>query len=50
VTAMCLCADKRVVSSYSEDLYGLKNNFSFRILCYVSLFVVSDFKYDFLYP
>ena len=25
VSAMCLCADKRIKSSYSEDLYGPKN-------------------------
>jgi len=27
VIAVCLCADKRILSSYSEDLYSLKNNF-----------------------
>jgi hypothetical protein len=25
ISAMCLCADKRIISSYSEDLYGPKN-------------------------
>jgi hypothetical protein len=25
VSAMCLRADKRIISSYSEDLYGPKN-------------------------
>jgi hypothetical protein len=25
VTAMCLCADKRIISCYSEDLYGPKD-------------------------
>ena len=25
VSAMCLCVDQRIVSCYSEDLYGPKN-------------------------
>jgi hypothetical protein len=25
VSAMCLCADKRIISSYFEDLYGPSN-------------------------
>jgi len=30
LSAMCLCADKRVVSSYSEDLYVRKNKMFYR--------------------
>jgi hypothetical protein len=30
VSAMCLCADKRIVSSYSEDLYGPMNKMFFQ--------------------
>ena len=26
LSAMCPCADKRIISSYSEDSYGQKNN------------------------
>jgi hypothetical protein len=26
VSAMCPCADKRIISSYFEDLYGSSNN------------------------
>jgi len=26
VSAVCLCADKRIPSSYCEDINGLKNN------------------------
>jgi hypothetical protein len=48
VTAMCLCADKRIVSSYSKDLYDL-NNFFLGILRHLLLSVVSDIKDDFLY-
>ena len=25
VSAMCMCADQRIISSYSEDFYGPKN-------------------------
>jgi hypothetical protein len=33
VSAMCLCADKRIISSSSEDLYGRKNKmFSRKLL------------------
>jgi hypothetical protein len=33
VSAMCLCADKRIVSSYAEDLYGPMNEiFSRKLL------------------
>jgi hypothetical protein len=48
VSAMCLCADKRIVSSYAENLYGPKNKFFPGSFCYISFSVVSNFKYDFL--
>jgi hypothetical protein len=30
VSAMCLCSDKTIVSSYSEDLYGPMNKMFFQ--------------------
>jgi len=47
VSAMCLCADERIMSSYFEDLYGRKSKMFSRNLILFS--VVSDFKDDFLY-
>jgi len=48
VSAICLCADKRIISSYSEDLYDPKDKmFSQNLYC-ISFSVVSDFKDDFL--
>ena len=32
VSAMCMCADKGIVSSYSEDLYGPMNKMVYSIL------------------
>jgi hypothetical protein len=29
VSAMCLCGDKRILSSYCEDMNGLKNSYFF---------------------
>ena len=49
VTAVCLCADKRITSYYSEDLYGSKKKCFLGILCSLSFSVVLDFKGDFLY-
>jgi hypothetical protein len=50
MSAMCLCAEKRILSSYCEDMNGLKNNYFFLgILCHLSFCVVSDFKDDFIY-
>jgi len=47
VSAICLCADKRIIS-YSEDLYDPKDKmFSQNLYC-ISFSVVSDFKDDFL--
>ena len=49
-SAMCMCADKRIVSSYSGDLYVQKNKTYFPgIICYLSFSLVSDCKDDFLY-
>jgi len=49
VSAMCVCADKIIISSYSEDLHGPKNKMFSRMFCYISFSVVSNFKDDFLY-
>jgi len=49
VSAMCLCADKRIILYYSEDLYGPKTKCFLGILCYLSFSVASDFRDDFLY-
>ena len=40
---MCLCANKRIISSYSEDLYGPKNKMFSRDLMLPSIF--SGFGY-----
>ena len=49
VSAMCLCADKRFVSSYIKDLYGPKNKLFSRKFCDFSFPVVSYFMDDVLY-
>jgi hypothetical protein len=39
VSAMCLCADKRIVLSYSEDLYGPKKEmFSSNLMLHIISF------------
>jgi len=49
LSAMCLCADKRIVSSYSEDLYVPKNKMFYRNHMILLFSVVSYCKDDFLY-
>jgi hypothetical protein len=38
--AMCRCADKRILSSYSGDLYGPRTKSFLGILCFLSFYVV----------
>jgi hypothetical protein len=49
VSSMCLCADRRIISSYFEDFYCPKNKMFSRNLMVPSFCVVSDFKDEFLY-
>jgi len=49
VSALCLCADKRIISAYFEDLCGPKYKMISRNLMLLSFSVVSDFKDDFSY-
>jgi hypothetical protein len=43
VSAMCLHADKRIISSYSENLYGPKNKMFSRKLMLPSILCVLKF-------
>ena len=50
VNAVCLGADKRIISSNFEDIYSPKTKRFLGIIRYISFSVVSDFRGDFLCP
>jgi hypothetical protein len=49
LSVVCLCADTKIMSSYSEDMYREKNKMFSRKHMLLSYSAVSDFKDDLIY-